>query len=119
MSKEPRIAHRIEGQGTVALNEITGQILNISRSGLAFKATEPLEQLVGTVCRFAIDYLKSDISQEDIHLEISGIIRHSKPDETGEGYLIGVELESLTDEQQGVLDQFLAFQFDTYLFWED
>ncbi|MBF0286184.1 MAG: PilZ domain-containing protein [SAR324 cluster bacterium] len=113
-----RRAHRVDGKGKVTFNGHTGQVLNISRTGIGIQTQEDVEDLAQTNCLFTIDFQKSDIFQPNSHFELSGTICFCSFNEEDKVYIVGVNLDTLTDEQQTLLDNFLAFQWDAQLFWE-
>lgn len=114
-----RKAHRVDGQGNVTFNDRTGHVLNISRTGIGIQTEEDVSDLVETTCAFMIDFDKSDIFQaNNSHFELSGTIRHCRFNEEEKVYMVGVSLDNLSEDQQALLDNFLAFQWDAHLFWE-
>lgn len=114
-----RRAHRIESGGLILFQGIHGEILNISRTGIAFFTKCDIRVHIGQTFPFIIDFHKSDILQNETNFEITGTIHHCLYVEKEEYYSSGVSLDQINDEQQANLDHFLALLWDTHFFWEN
>ncbi len=92
-------------------NELVGNVLNISRGGLYFHSSVPLE--ISTIVRVQVDLSSIEKSME----EIQALAMVMRVDRLGEGdYGIGVMFSSIYDEDRSTLDVFLLKKLSNYLY---